>query len=113
MARSDRAVRVLLERYLEKFPDEAARALEHLPLRDVAALLASQSAPLAGRGRQQLAADLAADGLAALEPDALRRLMSMRGAVRAASRRAGAAAAKRGERPGQRARGRVGEDRGV
>src|SRR5574341_2652350 len=48
MARSDRAVRALLERYLLTFPDEAARELEHLPLRDVVGLLQSHAAPVAG-----------------------------------------------------------------
>jgi magnesium transporter len=85
MARSDRAVRALLERYLDKFPDEAARAMEHLSLRDVVALLASHSAPLAGRALQQLTPDLAADVLGALEPDAFRGLLAMLEPVRAAS----------------------------
>jgi magnesium transporter len=85
MARSDRAVRALLERYLDRFPDEAARELEHLSLRDVVGLLASQSAPLAGRALQQLTPDLGADVLAALEPDAFRGLMRVLEPVRAAS----------------------------
>jgi magnesium transporter len=85
MARSDRAVRALLERYLEKFPDEVARELEHLSLRDVVGLLASHSALLAGRALQQLTPDLASEVLGALEPDAFRGLMSMLEPGRAAS----------------------------
>ena len=85
MARSDRAVRALLERYLDKLPDEAARAMEHLSLKDVVGLLASHTAPLAGRALQQLTPDLASDVLAALEPDAFRGLMAMLEPVRAAS----------------------------
>ena len=50
--------------------DEAARAMEHLSLKDVVGLLASHTAPLAGRALQQLTPDLASDVLAALEPDA-------------------------------------------
>ncbi len=98
MARSDRAVRALLERYFDKFPDEAAQALEHLPLRDVVGLLASYSAPVAGRTMQQLTPDLGAEVLAALEPDAFRGLMSMLEPVRAASLLARLDAEQREER---------------
>ena len=85
MARSDRAVRALLERYLQEFPDEAARELEHLPIRDVVGLLQSHSAPVAGRALQQLTPDLAAEALAMLEADAFRGLMRTLEPVRAAS----------------------------
>jgi len=98
MARSDRAVRALLERYLAAFPDEAARELEHLPLRDVVGLLQSHSAPVAGRALQQLTPDLAADALAALEADAFRGLMRTLEPVRAASLLARLEADKREER---------------
>jgi len=85
MARSDKAIRALLERYLQEFPDEAARELERQPLRDVVELLQSHAAPVAGRALQQLTPDLAADALAALEPDAFRGLMRTLEPVRAAS----------------------------
>lgn len=85
MGRSDRAVHALLERYLDKFPDEAARALEHLQLRDVVDLLAAHAAPVSGRAVQQLTPDLGAEVLAALEPDAFRGLISTLEPVRAAS----------------------------
>src|SRR3990170_1375002 len=85
MARSDRAVRALLERYLQEFPDEAARELEHLPIRDVVGLLQSHSAPVAGRALQQMTPDLAAEALAMLEADAFRGLMRTLEPVRAAS----------------------------
>lgn len=85
MARSDRAVRALLERYLVAFPDEAAKELEHLPLREVVGLLQSHSALVAGRALQQLTPDLAADALAELEADAFRGLMRTLEPVRAAS----------------------------
>lgn len=85
MARSDRAVRALLERYLQEFPDEAAKELEHVPLRDVVGLLQSHSAPVAGRALQQLTPDLAAEALAGLEADAFRGLMRTLEPVRAAS----------------------------
>ncbi|MBI2073182.1 MAG: magnesium transporter [Gemmatimonadetes bacterium] len=85
MARSDRAVRALLERYLQEFPDEAARELEQLPLREVVGLLQSHSAPVAGRALQQLTPDLAAEALAALAADPFRGLMRTLEPVRAAS----------------------------
>lgn len=85
MARSDRAVRALLERYLQQFPDEAARELEQLPLKEVVGLLQSQSAPVAGRALQQLTPDVAAEALAALEADAFRGVMPTLEPVRAAS----------------------------
>ncbi len=98
MARSDRAVRALLERYLQQFPDEAARELEHLPLRDVVGLLQSQSAPVAGRALQQLTPDVAAEALATLDADAFRGLMPTLEPVRAASLLARLDADKREER---------------
>jgi len=85
MARSDRAVRALLERYLQTFPDEAARELEHLPLQDVVGLLQSHAAPVAGRALQQLTPDLGAEALGGLEADAFRGLMRTLDPVRAAS----------------------------
>jgi magnesium transporter len=100
MARSDRAVRALLERYLQTFPDEAARELEHLPLRDVVGLLQSHSAPVAGRALQQLTPDLGAEALAALEADAFRGLMRTLEPVRAASLLARLDADKREQRLG-------------
>lgn len=98
MARSDRAVRALLERYLQAFPDEAARELEHLPLRDVVGLLQSHAAPVAGRALQQLTPDLGAEALGALDADAFRGLMRTLEPVRAASLLARLDAAKREER---------------
>ncbi|HLB38741.1 MAG TPA: hypothetical protein VJL31_19385, partial [Gemmatimonadales bacterium] len=85
MARSDKAVRALLERYLQEFPDEAARELERQPLGEVVRLLQSHAAPVAGRALQQLTPDLAAEALAALDPDAFRGLMRTLEPVRAAS----------------------------
>lgn len=85
MARSDRAVRALLERYLQTFPDEAARELEHLDLRDVVELLQSHAAPVAGRALQQLTPDLGAEALGVLDADAFRGLMRTLEPVRAAS----------------------------
>lgn len=98
MARSDRAVRALLERYLQGFPDEAARELERLPLSDVVGLLQSHSAPVAGRALQQLTPDLAAEALAALDADAFRSLMLTLDPVRAASLLARLDAEKREQR---------------
>jgi magnesium transporter len=98
MARSDRAVRALLERYLQTFPDEAARELEHLPLRDVVGLLQSHAAPVAGRALQQLTPDLGAEALGALDPDAFRGLMRTLEPVRAASLLARLDADRREER---------------
>lgn len=98
MARSDRAVRALLERYLQQFPNEAARELEQLPLGEVVALLRSHSAPIAGRALQQLTPDVAAEALAALDADAFRGLMSTLEPVRAASLLARLDANKRDER---------------
>ncbi len=85
MARSDRAVRALIERYLQGFPDEAARELEHLPLPDVVELLQAHSALSAGRALQRLTPDVAADALGALEADAFRGVMRTLEPVRAAS----------------------------
>ncbi len=85
MARSDRAVRALLERYLETFPDEAARELERLSLGEAVALLQSQSVVAAGRVLQRLTPDAAAEVLGALEPDAFVALLRMLEPVRAAA----------------------------
>jgi magnesium transporter len=85
MARSDRAVRALLERYLERFPDEAARELEQLALKDVVGTLSSHSAPVSGRALQQLTPDLGAEVLGALDADAFRGLLRVLDPVRAAS----------------------------
>src|SRR5574341_1274129 len=98
MARSDRAVRALLERYLLTFPDEAARELEHLPLRDVVGLLQSHAAPVAGRALQQLTPDLGAEALGTLDADAFRGLMRTLEPVRAASLLARLDTEKREER---------------
>lgn len=98
MARSDRAVRALLERYLQTFPDEAARELEHLPLPDVVGLLQSHAAPVAGRALQQLTPDLGAEALGTLDSDAFRGLMRTLEPVRAASLLARLDADKREER---------------
>ncbi len=98
MARSDKAVRALLERYLQAFPDEAARELEHLSLREVVGLLQSHAAPVAGRALQQLTPDLGAEALGALEADAFRGVMRTLEPVRAASLLARLEADKREER---------------
>lgn len=98
MTRSDRAVRALLERYLQTYPDEAARELEHLPLHDVVGVLQSHAAPVAGRALQQLTPDLGAEALGALEADAFRGLMRTLEPVRAASLLARLDADKREER---------------
>lgn len=98
MTRSDKAVRALLERYLQQFPDEAAKELEHLSVRDVVGLLQSHSPPVAGRALQQLTPDLAAEALGALEADAFRGLMRTLEPVRAASVLARLGAGQREER---------------
>ncbi len=98
MARSDKAVRALLERYLQEFPDEAARELEHLPLRDVVAVLQSHAAPVAGRALQQLTPDLGAEALGASDADAFRALMRTLEPLRAASLLARLDTTKREER---------------
>ena len=98
MARSDRAVRALLERYLQQFPDEAARELERLPLKEVVGLLQSQSPPVAGRALQQLTPDVGGEALAGLEADAFRGLMPTLEPVRAASLLARLDEGKREER---------------
>jgi magnesium transporter len=85
MARSDRAVRALIERYLQAFPDEAARELEHLPLTEVVELLQAHSVLSAGWALQRLTPDVAADVLGALEADAFRGVMRTLEPVRAAS----------------------------
>lgn len=85
MARSERAARALVERYLEWFPDEAAGELERLPLADAVALLQSQSPAGAGRVIQRLTPELGAAVLEALQADACRRVLRILEPQRAAA----------------------------
>lgn len=85
MVRStDRTVRALVERYFGLFPDEAAKALEGLGVRDGVALLESTHAVAAGKVLQRLTPDLAAEALANLSDDAFRALLPTLEPVRAA-----------------------------
>src|SRR3989304_976578 len=85
MARStERTLRALTERYFTDFPDEAARLLEGMSLKEVVRTLESQTVPASGRVLQQLTPDMAAEVLRDLSDDAFRGLMHIIDPVRAA-----------------------------
>src|SRR3972149_4468975 len=85
MARStERTLRALTERYFTDFPDEAARLLEGMSLKEVVRTLESQPVPAPGRVLQQLTPDMAAEVLRDLSDDAFRGLMHIIDPVRAA-----------------------------
>lgn len=86
MVRStDRPVRAMVERYFQLFPDEAAKVLEGVGVRDVVRLLQSTNVAAAGRVLQRLTPDLAAEVLVTLDSDAFRGLMPTLEPVRAAA----------------------------
>ena len=82
---TDRTVQALIERYFGAYPDEAARALEHMPGREVVRLLEAQPVPLSGRVLQRLTPDLAAEALATMSNESFLALGRTLEAVRFAS----------------------------
>lgn len=82
---TDRTVNALIERYFGAYPDEAARVMERMPVRDVVQLLERQEQSGAGRVLQRLTPDVAADALAAMSTEAFVRLSQTLEPVRFAS----------------------------
>ena len=82
---TDRTVGALIERYFGAYPDEAARALESMSVREVVQLLEGQEVGGAGRVLQRLTPDLASDALSAMSTEAFVRLSQTLEPVRFAS----------------------------
>ncbi|MSR06185.1 MAG: magnesium transporter [Gemmatimonadetes bacterium] len=82
---TNRTVSALIERYFGVYPDEAARAMERMPVRDVVQLLEGQEVGGAGRVLQRLTPDLAADALSTMSTEAFVRLSQTLEPVRFAS----------------------------
>lgn len=82
---TDRTVSALVERYFGDYPDEAARAMERRPVRDVVELLEGQPVAASGRVLQRLTPDLAAEALATMSVEAFKELGQTLEPVRFAS----------------------------
>jgi magnesium transporter len=82
---TDRTVSVLVERYFGQYPDEAARAMERMPVSQVIDLLEGQPVGGAGRVLQRLTPDLAAEALSKMNGAAFQALGQTLEPVRFAS----------------------------